>query len=294
VSGNANGSFGVGGGLLVESSAATLTGSTVSDNQAAYEGGGVLVSDFSTLTATASTITGNQTTVLSVTYGGGGIWMADSDVTLQNTRVSWNTSADFGGGIAYYGHSSSPPGLMVTGSTIDHNTAAFSGGGVYSKAAFGPATVTLDHATVAFNRVTDGDGGGISNYGECSNTASLVATNSAFGGNLATEGEGGAIYNTNGAPCGTGYALVTLSNTSVGRISGILNPDKARYGGGIFSENGDGSSNVTLQPGTAVAGNQASVNGGGVFNCGGSTLTILGAVLLLNQPNNLINTPLCP
>jgi predicted outer membrane repeat protein len=223
--------------------------------------------------------------------------MGVSQVSLDSTRVSWNTSADFGGGIAYYGHNQQQAGLTVTNSTIDHNTAAFSGGGIYSKAELGDATVTLDHSTVSFNRVTDGDGGGISNYGACFKTASLLATNSAFGGNLATEGEGGAIYNSNGVDgCATnGIALVTLSNTSVGRIQTTINPDKALYGGGIFSENGDGSSNVTLQAGTNVVANQASVNGGGVFNCGGSTLTMApGALIILNHPNNLISTLLCP
>jgi hypothetical protein len=88
---------------------------------------------------------------------------------------------------------------------------------------------------------------------------------------------------------------VTLTKTSVGRIQHTLNPDRALYGGGIFSENGDGSSNVMLLPGTAVAGNQALVNGGGVFNCGGSALTVVpGALIFLNQPNNLVNTLLCP
>ncbi len=192
VSGNTNGTGGAGGGLFVtDNSTATLTGATVSNNQGAYEGGGILVAGGSTLQATASTITHNQTTEILNVYGGGGIWMQDAQVSLDSTTVSWNTSADYGGGIAYYGHNAHQmAGLTVTNSSIDHNTAAFSGGGLYSKAESGPATVSLDHTTVAFNRVLDGDGGGISNYGDCGNTASLLATSSAFGGNLATTRRG--------------------------------------------------------------------------------------------------------
>jgi predicted outer membrane repeat protein len=297
VSGNSNGVGGAGGGIALDSSTGTLIGSTVSNNQAAYEGGGLLVTNFSVLHATASTIIGNQVTQVLNIYGGGGLWMANSQVSLDSTRVTGNISADYGGGIAYYGHTQIAGGLTVTNSTIDHNRAAFSGGGIYAKAEFGDAKVSLDHSTVSFNKVIDGDGGGVSNYGACFKTASLLATNSAFGGNLATSGEGGVIYNSNGVDgcADNGTALVTLSKTSVGRIQHTLNPDRALYGGGIFSENGDGSSNVMLLPGTAVAGNQALVNGGGVFNCGGSALTVVpGALIFLNQPNNLVNTLLCP
>jgi fibronectin-binding autotransporter adhesin len=295
VAGLSAGMNGAGGGLYVDDfSSATLTGATVSNNQAAYEGGGVWVGDSSTLQATASTIASNRTTSAAIVYGGGGIWMADSQVSLNSTLVSWNSSADFGGGIAYYGHNQMQQGLTIASSMIDHNTAAFSGGGIYSKASLGPASVTLDGSTVAFNRVTNGDGGGISNYGECNNTASLVATNSAFGGNLAKSGEGGAIYNSNGVACGSATALVTLSKTFVGQIGYTLNPNQARYGGGIFNENGDGFSSVSLQPGTNVVHNTASVNGGGVFNCGGASLSIVFAVLLFNSPNNIATPAICP
>jgi predicted outer membrane repeat protein len=295
VDGNTNGMFGVGGGISVGGgSYLKLTGSTVSNNQGAYEGGGILISE-SVLQATASTITGNRTTQLSVTYGGGGIWMADSQVSLDSTRVSWNTSADFGGGIAYYGHSQQQQGLTVTNSTIDHNRAAFSGGGIYSKASFGPASVSLDHSTVSFNKVTNGDGGGISNYGDCGHTASILATDSAFGGNLALSGQGGAIYNSNGNCAGGDVALVTLSRTLVGQIGNSVNPNQASYGGGIFNEPGDGASDVSIQPGTHVVHNKASVTGGGLFNCSTATYSLLpGATVFLNQPNNIVNAAVCP
>src|SRR4029077_9109237 len=104
-------------------------------------------------------------------------------------------------------------------------------------------------------------------------------------------GEGGAIYNSNGV-CGTAHAVVTLSSTQVGRGSA---PNKAAYGGGIFNENGDGTSSVTLQQGTAVTRNIASTEGGGVFNCLPATLSVLtGAYVSSNNPDNIVNTASCP
>src|SRR5262249_54814283 len=151
-------------------------------------------------------------------------------------------------------------------------------------ARFGDATVTLDHSTVSFNRALDGDGGGLSNYGECDFTASVVATDSALGGNLALQGEGGAIYNSNGNACGPGgSANVTLAKTRVGQIGTSLNPNQAAYGGGIFNENGDGFSSLSLQPGTVVVHNRAVHDGGGVFECAGASLTIApGVSVFLN------------
>jgi len=290
VSGNTTGSDGAGGGMRIVNSDATLTGVTVSNNQAGDEGGGIYVEN-TDLQVTGSTITGNRTTELAVPTGGGGIWMGNSQVSLDSTRVSWNSSAAWGGGIAYYGHEQLQQGLTLTNSTVDHNTAAFSGGGIYSRARFGDATVTIDRSTVSFNRVTDGDGGGLSNYGECDDTASVVATNSAFGGNLALDGEGGAIYNSNGG-CSGGAATVTLAKTRIGQIGTSLNPNQARYGGGIFNENGDGFASLSVQPGSSIVHNRAIADGGGIFNCAGADLSIApGVSILLNSPNNVVTRP---
>jgi predicted outer membrane repeat protein len=49
---------------------------------------------------------------------------------------------------------------------------------------------------VSSNTVTDGDAAAVANYGVCGNTASSSVAESLFLGNLATSGEGGAIYNS--------------------------------------------------------------------------------------------------
>jgi hypothetical protein len=306
VSGNSTGTQGFGGGIYaVSGSAVTLTGSSVSDNTQPYEGGGIWT-DNSTVTLTGSTVSDNKTTSIGNIYGGGGIWMRGSQVSLNGSQVTRNSSEDFGGGIADYGGSTkcaptrtstgcgpSVSGLTITSSSIDHNTATLSGGGIYNYAEFGDSSVTLDEESyVSSNTVTDGDGGGVSNYGKCGNTASFSAAESFLLGNKATNGEGGAIYNSNGDTCGTGGAVVTLSSTQVGRGS---SPNRAIYGAGIFNENGDGTSSVTLQQATAVTRNIASVDGGGVFNCDPASLSILtGAFVASNVPDNVVHSASCP
>ncbi len=302
-----------GGGLYVDFATLNLTGATVANNTATYEGGGIY-SQESEVTVTASSIASNSTTETGSGYGGGGIFMVGSDVLLQSSHVSWNQSDDFGGGIAYYGGTggcfSQQPcrnapaagavvlgsGLTLTNSTVDHNRANDDAGGIYNFARDGDSPVTLNQSTISYNNALNGDGGGISNYGACNTTASITATGSWFGGNLALNGEGGAIYQSNGDGCGIpGTALVTLFKTQVGRINSTVNPDRARYGGGIFNESGDGYSNVTLQSGGNVVSNKASVDGGGVFNCGGAALSMHPvAIVMSNTPNNVVTKALCP
>ena len=299
---NSTGTQGFGGGIYAENgSMVNVTKSSVNQNGEPYEGGGIYTYE-STLTIDHSQVSGNQTISTGLVYGGGGIWMQSSDVSINGSQVTGNSSADYGGGIAYYGSKggvcvavsycgSTNVGLTVTGSNIDHNTATDSGGGIYNDAESGDTAVTLDHSSVSFNTVTDGDGGGISNYGHCGNTATLNASLSSLLGNHATAGEGGAIYNSNGDICPEGQVHVTLSHVQVGTSNG---PNLAEYGAGIFNENGDGQSTVTLQQATAIVRNRASIDGGGVYNCPGAVLNVLSAAIINNIPDNVVNSLSCP
>jgi hypothetical protein len=192
------------------------------------------------------------------------------------------------------------PGLNLISSTVDHNTATVgAGGGIANESCEFDSPVTLTGTTVSINRSTGSDldtdsgGGGYVQYGnDCENgtTASLVATNSQFGGNTAKSSVGGAIFNVNFGPGGAG--LVTLAQTPVMRLPMYLNDNQAKYGGGIFNY-GDGA-NTTLQPGSHVVHNQAFVNGGGVFNDCEATLTVVpGALLMFNTPNQVFTNPGC-
>jgi parallel beta-helix repeat protein len=190
-------------------------------------------------------------------------------------------------------------GLDLETSTVEHNTAQFGAGGGIDNYACDSASspVVINNSTVALNRATGSDldtdsgGGGYSQYGtDCGGdtVASLVATNSQFGGNTANSSVGGAIFNVNyGQFTSTpGAGLVTLAQTPVMRLPMYLNDNQAEWGGGIFNY-GDGA-NTTLQPGAHVIKNHAFFNGGGVFNDCASTLTVApGALIAFNTPNQV-------
>ena len=121
----------------------------------------------------------------------------------------------------------------------------------------------------------------------CFNNASATITNSTLNGNLARNGNGGAIANLVD-PSG-GQATVSVSQTRIGPRPHFLNDGNlAKYGGGIANDGTNGSASVSLQSGTSVTGNTASVDGGGVYNTGGGVLTIAsGASVALNHPDNV-------
>lgn len=298
ISGNTAGG-GPGGGVSVDlantAGSAYITGTTISGNTAVDSGGGsygggLYLDGGAYVEVTSSAISHNTANGLS---WGGGISVNRSDLYLTNTTVSGNAATQ-GGGIMYWGGSGPAVlGVSLETSSVDHNSSTSDGGGILSSAQYGNADLWIDGTTISSNSTRNGDGGGIANYGANGNTASVHVTNSSFGGNLARKGDGGAIYQSNGF-AGNDTALVTLSNSYVGQVGHTLNPNVALHGGGIFNEPGDGSSNVTLQAHTNVVHNQATVNGGGLFNCSTATYTISASNVWLNSPNNVVNTPVCP
>src|SRR5262249_24778240 len=150
------------------------------------------------------------------------------------------------------------PGLNLVSSTVDHNTSLIAaGGGIANDSCEVDSPVTWTGSTVAFNRTTGNDldtdsgGGGYvqdGNAWDADTTASLVATQTSFGGNLAKSSVGGAIFNANFGP--EGNALVTLAQSPVLRVGFSLNDNQALWGGGIFNF-GEGAS-VALQPGAHI------------------------------------------
>jgi predicted outer membrane repeat protein len=304
----------VGGGAVLD-----MTGTTVTRNSAGSYGGGIYAAN-ATLSATASTISLNDTLLPagpSPGNGGGGVYVENGDASLSSTKVTTNRVLGYGGGITLVGGTNFcqavAPGavcvsaqgrqvasddpllseLTLTNSSVDHNIAQFGdGGGIYSSSEAGDTSVTLQDSIVSFNNAPggegDADGGGIANYGECGYTASVLATGTAFQGNLARNGEGGALYNATGTACPSeGTALVTIGRSPVSNGNSVTNQNQARYGGGIANEQDGGVASVMLQPGANVRGNRASVTGGGVYNDCGS-FSSLGQIML-NSPNNVVS-----
>jgi parallel beta-helix repeat protein len=125
----------------------TITGNTISQNEAYFSGGGGISTDSASPVITHNIITNNSAPLAS----GGGIACAfNSNPTIDSNTITYNTCAASGGGI-YIWVDCAP---TITGNDINNNM-AYSGGGMGFRAT---------HATATGNSVTNNTadrGGGI-------------------------------------------------------------------------------------------------------------------------------------
>jgi predicted outer membrane repeat protein len=111
-----NTSNGYGGGLSM-SRAIVMTNSTVSNNDAGYEGGGVRVVDISQATFNNTTISGNSST-----EDGGGLYFYNvANVTMNQSTIS-NNDAIKGGGIASFNNGAAV--VELSGTIVSGNIAS--------------------------------------------------------------------------------------------------------------------------------------------------------------------------
>jgi len=134
----------------------SMTRVTITGNSALYDGGGVLA-DFQSgqLTISDSTISNN-------TAGeeGGGLNLAATNTSIMNTTIDGNSSEDEGGGGIYSHDDDETSGshvLTISNSTISGNHADW-GGGLYATSAYFP--VEIFNSTISGNYALS-DGGGI-------------------------------------------------------------------------------------------------------------------------------------
>lgn len=197
---------GYGGAIHQVGGTLNLSGSILVDNHAGYGGG---IWSLGSTTITASTLTNNA-----AIYNGGGMVLGSSGaMTLRDSTLLYNT-ANFGGGLLNTGSTE------VINSTFSFNQARNGGGGISSTEPAG--TLVVRHSTFFENRAdADGDGtgtgGGIrrgdgtitlqntlvaGNVRGTSNTADDVTgpltTNSSF--NLISDSAtaGGLVHGANG------------------------------------------------------------------------------------------------
>ena len=303
---------GGGGGIVADFVTLNLVNSTVRGNTVSYFGGGINAYG-ATLNVIGSTVSGNTTLLQDGDGNGAGIWVGDSVATVTDSTVSGNTSGSGGGGLdAELGTTLTLTDSRVTGNTafgagggsgggisngggtvslinssVDHNTSG-GGGGIWNDSVSQDATLTIDHSTIAFNRALGSvappgqpsfGGAGIMNFSESGFTSSVVATHVTMTGNQSPAGYG-AIDNLN---AGGAAALVTLSQS-------FLAGNQAALGAGIYNDTFDpsGPASISLQAGTIITLNHASIDGGGVYNSATGNLQIApGATVVLNSPNNI-------
>jgi hypothetical protein len=186
-----------GGGGLLLSGDASLSGTEISDNASFRGNGGGLYAEGGVLTLTDVRIRDNE-----AEYGGGGLFLFRSDAVLEGTSVigpgnhgssgggvemrsssltggeiSGNHTADYGGGGGVMGSASELSDTVVRDNsageggggvrmdsgairriTVEDNTATWGGGGLYLNAGNGPV---LAEDVVLTGNSTDRDGGAI-------------------------------------------------------------------------------------------------------------------------------------
>jgi hypothetical protein len=169
---------GNGGGLHVtgNSGLITISGSTVSGNEAAREGGGLWNQSGTFMNVDTTTIDGNSSFGTAIDDGGAGIFNNGGMLEVTTSAISNNSASgatSSGGGI----HNASGGDVMVMRSTISTNTANGAGAGIYNNG----ASFDLNAVTVAMNNALS-DGGGIQSETTTSLKNTLVVLNTGISG----------------------------------------------------------------------------------------------------------------
>jgi hypothetical protein len=251
------------GGGVFNSGSLSVTDSWVGSNSATAGGGGI--ANEGTLTLLRTSVYDNR-----ASEGGGLANAATSDLSVTDSFVFGNTTAEQGGGLANQGE------LTVLRTNAFRNDAGSAGGGL-ANAAGGDLHVT--DSGVA-NNMAACNGGGIANEGMLTVVGCSVLLNGAGG-------DGGGIDNT-----GTGTLSTTdvLANRAGGRGGGVENAGELNVivnclvcsnvagdgGGGICNET---DSTLTVSD-SRVVSNQAGTDGGGIANVG--TLSVTASTITGN------------
>ncbi|MCU1591182.1 MAG: putative extracellular nuclease [Frankiales bacterium] len=272
ISGNTGDS---GGGVYTKYGSVDLTDTTVSDNIARYNGGGLALY-YSQSTLDNVTVSHNAANGSEGNGDGGGILAKSrSNNVSRSTNAQRHkakpaqpkTKADRSHKPHQHAKAPRPAaadqpyGLVITGSTIENNTARYSGGGLDL---YGSAGIT--DTTVSGNAATNNDGGGARLH-----NGTFKLTNTTLSGNTASS-EGGGIYahyadvalysgtvsgNTADSDGGGLYARYANVSTFDSTISDNTTPGD---GGGMSFDRG-----VTADiERTSITGNSADGNGGGI------------------------------
>ncbi len=255
-----------GGGIFKDGGAdrlpTTITGTTFQGNTADWGGGGVFIWR-TPLTISDSAFLENY----AGEYGGGLGYQNDSTeiVEIINTTFDGNTSLLDGGGIHFSGEL-----MTIEGSTFQNNTAE-NGSGIYNGATTLSHYITRPDTTMVIQNsalqgnTANADGGGVFNDGVLTVEESTFSENMAFtlGGGLHNTGDlliQDSTFDGNAAGF-DGGGVCTYSDTTITGSTFVGNT--ATRGGGLASVGGD-----TLLLNNTFSANTASDSGGGIFNMG--------------------------
>ncbi|MEA2347070.1 MAG: trimeric autotransporter adhesin [Thermoleophilaceae bacterium] len=258
---------GGGGGAIRTAGDLTVTGSTIGpDNSSTNGGGGITVVNGGTGSTGGVTITGSrigQNTTSAI--GGGGVQITDTGSTAGSTITDSSiTSNQITGGSNTKGAGIlvSDGGLTVTGSNIEANTGADSGGGISFEAP-DSASLTMTDSSIQDNEAQESGGGlrttestGLTRVDVTSNRVRQTANAPALGGGIQFTTAGGDITDSD------------ISGNSIQNTTSAANS-----GGGIEIGSGVQVNLLrSLVSGNSITGSGAN-KGGGVHH-GGNILSV--------------------
>ncbi len=238
---NGTGSDGRGGGVYVQLGSLLLDSTQIISNIASNDGGGVYVRQGSLLLNRVHII-GNT-----ASGSGGGVYVYAGSTTLSRGQILSNTASS-GGGVFVQQATAAFTQTGVT--TIAHNTATHSGGGVYVY----EGSATLSGGQIFSNTASYYGGGVYVHSGSATLSGGQIISNAA-------DDRGGGVYVYLGS--------ATLSG---GQVAGNTAPD----GGGVYVSD---SSAVFTQTGGVLTHNTATDYGGGVYIALGSATLSEGQIL---------------
>jgi hypothetical protein len=273
------------GGGIYNNGTATLKNSTVNNNQAVTNGGGIYNYNTGQTFIYGSAISGN-----SASGDGGGIYNITGTAHQENDTLTGNLSANDGGiynlgttdlynvTLSNNTASTSDGGgiinqnfVYMVGSNLTGSSAKLDGGGIANF-----ATANLYYSTFTGNKAS-GSGGGILNQNFATLDHSTLSGNSAYGGggianlNTATMQVTNATLNANSANNSSG-GISNLGGTTSLRNSTLSGNSAQNVGGGLYT-----FGNVTFY--NATLANNRATSGGALYLMSGHTTILTNTIL---------------
>ena len=258
---------GTGAGIEAQGGSLTVKDSTISNNEAQGNGGGIFSAEGNVLDVSGSTIQGNKAD------NGGGIHMGEardtsktpSKATITDTKILENEAIGSGeGGGVYVG--SPRADATLKGCTVANNKSVSTGGGIAAKL----STVTLDDTTVENNQAVNGGG--------------LFHLGIAVPGSLTLQ-NGSIIRNNTASSMGGGLFL--WGNVGLKSDNSEISGNKALYGAGIAASQYTAN---FASPKLELVDTKVNSNGDANTVMGGGIYAAQGVVLNAKNTKFLDNT----
>ena len=262
MTGPGNSALVCGGGLYVESGKVHLYGGSITENTAEHCGGGIyaVLGSEIVMHFENAVISNNQSVKTNdgSSYGdGGGIYLEESSLCLEQGTIFGNSAGNYGGGV----HAENNSEIQIKGGTISTNKAPDCGG-IYAKE--GKALL------LSGGNIQENDGGGLFLYNnDITMSGGKISGNTCEGNGSAGAGikvMSGTFRMTDGEICENSSTNnaggVYINGGSFIMSKGTISKNTAVRGGGVYIEGRGGS--ASLSGSAKIQDNNAQIFGGGV------------------------------